>query len=485
MSDVDDSLIGALARAGVEAAKLVRKSAEEAAAELSGALGADQIKLPAGLLGRGPMIPGPYKRPGQGITWQDGYMASCALSVARAVQQHDLQPVTALAVGAQALLHARPQGYRLTEVGLNAHRVLDRREWRRLATAPVLHADLPHLASNCTGLVLEGLPLERRLGSVRFAALLGSCALLSQGLYLLSARLARDWLPRSSMADHYFRSYAVGFSAVALALKVIAGYMREADLAAARVAPSEEFLLTAGRLSAWPALLLSHYLLPAASLPGHLCGIATGVLHVYGGRALGWLMARLRLGNAGGGRRRLQGGRLLPGGRGPAGLGAFGHPGLGWMDLGSHLLLGAGTALSAKTAMGGSLKVQAPSSRKSVNTVVVASSGKKIDISKQGLNSIENETVKLNLMGRSKTMESKGWVDPQGRKGKGYGVYRFANKYGANVDGYSPIYTPDTWSESGDSYKLGTKGLIAWAGLIVVLLGVGINLVISTSALGQ
>jgi photosystem II protein len=41
-------------------------------------------------------------------------------------------------------------------------------------------------------------------------------------------------------------------------------------------------------------------------------------------------------------------------------------------------------------------------------------------------------------------------------------VYRFANKYGANVDGYSPIYTPDRWTESGDSYKLGTKGLIAW-----------------------
>lgn len=45
---------------------------------------------------------------------------------------------------------------------------------------------------------------------------------------------------------------------------------------------------------------------------------------------------------------------------------------------------------------------------------------------------------------------------------QGYGVYRFANKYGANVDGYSPIYTPDLWSETGDTYKLGTKGLIAW-----------------------
>ena len=45
---------------------------------------------------------------------------------------------------------------------------------------------------------------------------------------------------------------------------------------------------------------------------------------------------------------------------------------------------------------------------------------------------------------------------------QGLGVYRFANKYGANVDGYSPIYTPDLWTESGDTYKLGSKGLLAW-----------------------
>lgn len=45
---------------------------------------------------------------------------------------------------------------------------------------------------------------------------------------------------------------------------------------------------------------------------------------------------------------------------------------------------------------------------------------------------------------------------------QGYGVYRFEDKYGANVDGYSPIYAPDQWSASGNEYKLGTKGLIAW-----------------------
>ena len=93
--------------------------------------------------------------------------------------------------------------------------------------------------------------------------------------------------------------------------------------------------------------------------------------------------------------------------------------------------------------------------------VVVASSGK-TDITKVGLNSVKDDVIRNNLMGKSAKMRSKDWVDSQGRKGKGYGVYKFEDKYGANVDGYSPIYTPDLWSESGESYKLGSKGLIAW-----------------------
>merc|ERR1719229_1607252 len=99
--------------------------------------------------------------------------------------------------------------------------------------------------------------------------------------------------------------------------------------------------------------------------------------------------------------------------------------------------------------------------------------------------SVEDDVVRNNLMGVSRYMNKKGWTDPQGRKGKGFGVYRFANKYGANVDGYSPIYSPDEWSDSGNTFSLGQKGLIAWAALLVVLLGVGINLVISTSQLLQ
>merc|ERR1711939_1104182 len=114
--------------------------------------------------------------------------------------------------------------------------------------------------------------------------------------------------------------------------------------------------------------------------------------------------------------------------------------------------------------------------------IVMATCGK--SSSPKGVSSVKNEVVRNNLMGVSRFMNKKGWVDSQGRKGKGYGVYRYASKYGANVDGYSPIYSPDEWTETGNTFSLGTKGLLAWAGLLVVLLSLGVNAVISTSSLG-
>lgn len=55
-------------------------------------------------------------------------------------------------------------------------------------------------------------------------------------------------------------------------------------------------------------------------------------------------------------------------------------------------------------------------SRKTVKPV--ASGGGKIDINKVGLNSVPEGAVKQNLMGRSRFMGKKDWVDSQGRKGK-------------------------------------------------------------------
>ena len=99
----------------------------------------------------------------------------------------------------------------------------------------------------------------------------------------------------------------------------------------------------------------------------------------------------------------------------------------------------------------------------------VQASGKKVKVDQP-----------LGPCGDTKFREGK---DASGRLAKGKGVYQFTNKYGANVDGYSPIYDPNDWSSSGDVYAGGKTGLIIWAVTLAGLLSVGAFLVYNTSAL--
>ncbi|KAM6584698.1 hypothetical protein CsatB_011700 [Cannabis sativa] len=83
------------------------------------------------------------------------------------------------------------------------------------------------------------------------------------------------------------------------------------------------------------------------------------------------------------------------------------------------------------------------------------------------------------------SMDLRDGVDASGRKPKGKGVYQYVDKYGANVDGYSPIYNADEWSPSGDVYVGGTTGLAIWAVTLLGILAGGALLVYNTSALAQ
>ncbi|KAJ7538714.1 hypothetical protein O6H91_11G092000 [Diphasiastrum complanatum] len=88
-------------------------------------------------------------------------------------------------------------------------------------------------------------------------------------------------------------------------------------------------------------------------------------------------------------------------------------------------------------------------------------------------------------LGPSGDAKFRGGLDASGRQAKGKGVYQFAKKYGANVDGYSPIYAPEEWSPTGDVYAGGPNGLILWALTLAGILGAGVLLVYNTSALAQ
>ncbi|WP_171476474.1 photosystem II protein PsbR, partial [Acinetobacter baumannii] len=112
-----------------------------------------------------------------------------------------------------------------------------------------------------------------------------------------------------------------------------------------------------------------------------------------------------------------------------------------------------------------------PSLPKKTSFKVSASGGKKIKTDKP--------------YGTGGGMALRDGLDASGRKPKGKGVYQFVDKYGANVDGYSPIYNEDEWSPSGDVYVGGTTGLLIWAVTLAGILGGGALLVYSTSALAQ
>ncbi|XP_019197000.1 PREDICTED: photosystem II 10 kDa polypeptide, chloroplastic [Ipomoea nil] len=137
----------------------------------------------------------------------------------------------------------------------------------------------------------------------------------------------------------------------------------------------------------------------------------------------------------------------------------------------------ATTVMSSLSLKPTPLRVQTPAARglpslsRRSSLRIMASGGKKIKTDKP--------------YGVSGGMNLRNGVDASGRKPTGKGVYQYTDKYGANVDGYSPIYNEDEWSPSGDVYVGGTTGLAIWAVTLVGILAGGALLVYNTSALSQ
>jgi photosystem II protein len=130
-----------------------------------------------------------------------------------------------------------------------------------------------------------------------------------------------------------------------------------------------------------------------------------------------------------------------------------------------------GSALPKSSFSGNSVAQGLPvlSTRAARPLKIVASSGKK--------------TVTKTPLGPSGDTKYRNGVDASGSKAKGKGVYQFSKKYGANVDGYSPIYVEEEWSKGGSVYAGGQAGLALWAVTFAGLLAAGAFLVYSTSAL--
>ncbi|XP_059318408.1 rhomboid-like protein 14, mitochondrial isoform X3 [Lycium ferocissimum] len=112
------------------------------------------------------------------------------------------------------------------------------------------------------------LKLETSMGTVEFASTVAALVAMSQSITLL---LAKSLLLFFDYERPYYQEYAVGFSGVLFAMKVILN------------AQSDDYtyvhgLLVPTRYAAWAELILIQMFVPGVSFLGHLGGILAGLL---------------------------------------------------------------------------------------------------------------------------------------------------------------------------------------------------------------
>lgn len=107
------------------------------------------------------------------------------------------------------------------------------------------------------------------MGSVEFASMVAALVGMSQGITLLLAK----FLVLFDYERAYYNEYAVGFSGVLFAMKVVL-YSQSDNYTYVHG------LMVPARYAAWAELILIQMFVPGVSFLGHLGGILAGLLYV-------------------------------------------------------------------------------------------------------------------------------------------------------------------------------------------------------------
>ena len=118
-------------------------------------------------------------------------------------------------------------------------------------------------------LLWKGVQLENSMSSLEFASMVAALLAMSQGITLLLAKS----LVFFDYENPYYSEYAVGFSGVLFAMKVILNSQSSnyTDVYG---------LIVPSRYAAWAELMLIQMFVPGVSFLGHLGGILAGILYL-------------------------------------------------------------------------------------------------------------------------------------------------------------------------------------------------------------
>ncbi|CAN6467143.1 unnamed protein product [Victoria cruziana] len=218
---------------------------------------------------------GVVRRPSRGM------LPFLALNVANEFYRLERKPpVTAGLLLANTLIYLRPGVLdallpTIDEVWFNPHIIVKNRDLKRFFLSAFYHTGESHLVYNMLSLLWKGVQLEISMGSVDFASMVAALLVMSQGVTLALAKM----LVLFDYGKAYYQEYAVGFSGVLFAMKVVLN------------SQSDDYtyvhgLIVPSRYAAWAELVLIQMFVPGVSFLGHLGGILAGMLylHLKGGR---------------------------------------------------------------------------------------------------------------------------------------------------------------------------------------------------------
>ncbi|KAJ9170203.1 hypothetical protein P3X46_018329 [Hevea brasiliensis] len=184
-------------------------------------------------------------------------------------------PVTAGLLAANTLIYLRPSFLHhilppIREVWFNPYLILKHKELKRFFLSAFYHVGESHLVYNMMSLLWKGIQLETSKGSVEFASMVAALLTMSQGITLL---IAKSLLLFFDYEKPFYSEYAVGFSGVLFAMKVVLN------------SQSENYayvhgLVVPARYAAWAELILIQMFVPGVSFLGHLGGILAGLLYL-------------------------------------------------------------------------------------------------------------------------------------------------------------------------------------------------------------
>lgn len=144
------------------------------------------------------------------------------------------------------------------------------KDLKRLFLSAFYHVSDSHLVYNMMSLLWKGIQLENSMGSVEFASMIVALLGMSQGITLL---LAKSLLLFFDYDRAYYSEYAVGFSGILFAMKVVLNSRSDS-------LTQVYGLIVPARHAAWAELILIQLFVPGVSFLGHLGGILAGILYL-------------------------------------------------------------------------------------------------------------------------------------------------------------------------------------------------------------